>query len=444
MTRGRRIVLALWDGGGTVPPLMRVARRLVERGHAVRVVADPTVEPEATAAGCSFGPWREAPHRTTRDRSADILRDYAAKSRMKYMKEELGGYFFAPGRAWTSDLLSAIDAHGAEVVLTDAMLVWGVLAAEARGLPSAALFSMPYYLPEPAMTPPGAAMLRVPRWLRGPRDAFLRWITDRMFDMFLSHVNGVRVGHRLPPLRHTLDQVRRADARIVLTSRAFDHDGAGAPPGVCWAGPQLDDPTWVEPWTAPWPADDRRPLVVVGLSSTFQDHAALTQRLVDALADLPVRGLVTLGPALRDGEVIGRGDVVVRRSVPHDVVLRGAALLVTHAGHGTALKGLSHGVPMLCIPMGRDQDDNAARIAALGAGLTLRPKASVEELRAAIRRMLDTPSYGEAARRVSATIARAEGERDAVEVIEELAARGTPAADARIATPAASPGPLAP
>ena len=99
---------------------------------------------------------------------------------------------------------------------------------------------------------------------------------------------------------------------------------------------------------------------------------------------------------------------------------------------------------MLCIPMARDQHDNAARIAALGAGLTLRPKASVEELRAAIRRMLDTPSYGEAARRVSATIARAEGERDAVEVIEELAARGTPAADARIATPAASPGPLAP
>jgi len=40
----------MWDGGGTVPPELGVARRLVARGHSVRVLADPVIEDEARAA----------------------------------------------------------------------------------------------------------------------------------------------------------------------------------------------------------------------------------------------------------------------------------------------------------------------------------------------------------------------------------------------------------
>src|SRR4051812_31141908 len=57
-----RFLLAIIDGGGTVPPAMGVAAELVRRGHAVTVLADPTVAPAARAAGCGFTPWRLAPH----------------------------------------------------------------------------------------------------------------------------------------------------------------------------------------------------------------------------------------------------------------------------------------------------------------------------------------------------------------------------------------------
>ena len=57
-----RILLALIDAGGTVPPAVGVAAELVRRGHQVRVLADPTVAAAASAAGCAFTPWREAPH----------------------------------------------------------------------------------------------------------------------------------------------------------------------------------------------------------------------------------------------------------------------------------------------------------------------------------------------------------------------------------------------
>src|SRR6476660_5925930 len=60
--RGGGFLLAMIDVGGTVPPALGVATDLVRRGHQVRVLADPTIEVAALAAGCAFSPWQEAPH----------------------------------------------------------------------------------------------------------------------------------------------------------------------------------------------------------------------------------------------------------------------------------------------------------------------------------------------------------------------------------------------
>ena len=79
---------------------------------------------------------------------------------------------------------------------------------------------------------------------------------------------------------------------------AFDFPARALPPNVRYVGPQLDDPAWAQPWTSPWPDDHPDPLMVVGLSSTFQDQGALLQKVIDALGGMRVRGLMTLGPAL--------------------------------------------------------------------------------------------------------------------------------------------------
>ncbi len=60
--RPGRFLVAIIDGGGTVPPALGLARSLVGRGHQVQVLADPTVAADAETAGCAFSPWREAPH----------------------------------------------------------------------------------------------------------------------------------------------------------------------------------------------------------------------------------------------------------------------------------------------------------------------------------------------------------------------------------------------
>jgi UDP:flavonoid glycosyltransferase YjiC (YdhE family) len=115
---------------------------------------------------------------------------------------------------------------------------------------------------------------------------------------------------------------------------------------------------------------------VVGFSTTFQNHHTRVQQVIDALADWRVRGLVTLGPALDSPGFHAPANVVLCASAPHAQVFPYASAVVTHAGHGTVIRALAHGVPLVCLPPGRDQPGNAARVAFHGAGIRLTAKAA--------------------------------------------------------------------
>jgi AcrR family transcriptional regulator len=61
----RRFVLTMWEGGGTIPPELGVARRLLDRGHLVHVWLIPPSSSEPRRWGARSRPWRRAPHRTS-------------------------------------------------------------------------------------------------------------------------------------------------------------------------------------------------------------------------------------------------------------------------------------------------------------------------------------------------------------------------------------------
>ena len=77
---------------------------------------------------------------------------------------------------------------------------------------------------------------------------------------------------------------------------------------------------------------------------------AALQRVIDALGALPVRGVVTTGPALDAAALRPRENVTVVPSAPHRLVPQQAALVVTHGGHGTVIEALAAGVPMVVLP----------------------------------------------------------------------------------------------
>jgi MGT family glycosyltransferase len=226
-------------------------------------------------------------------------------------------------------------------------------------------------------------------------------MTRRLFDRGLPAFNATRRGLGLAPVSSVLDHAVSGDRILLLTSRAFEFPQFSPPANVRFVGPRLEDPAWAGDWSAP-PGDS--PLVLVGLSTTFMDQRATLQRIAAALGELDVRAVMTTGPAVAPADVEASPNVTVVESAPHALVLRDAAAVVTHGGHGTMIKALAAGVPVVAIPMGRDQLDNAARLVACGAGVRVPGRARAGRIARAVRSVLEQPDYAAQAGRLADVI----------------------------------------
>ena len=142
----------------------------------------------------------------------------------------------------------------------------------------------------------------------------------------------------------------------------------------------------------------------MSFSTSHQGQREVLQRVVNGLAQLPVEGVVTLGEAMATVQLRLPAHVTVAAYLPHDTLLPRTAVVVTHAGHGTVMSALAHGVPLVCLPMGRDQHTNAARVAAVGAGIALDATASPQEVARAVERVLVDRSFSESANRLRMAI----------------------------------------
>ena len=432
-----RFMFVMFEGGGNVPVQLAIARRLVGRGHAVRVLSDPAVKADAIAAGCTFAPFGSAPRHNFRDRDRDLVRDWAVRDPRRQIARMAEHVLFGPAERYARDLLAELERTPADALAIDCLLFGALAGAERSGLPTAQLCHMPYTVPTPGVPPFGLGLQPARGMLGRLRDRILGGISRRMFEKLGRRpLNAARAALGLEPLASVFDQARRQGRVLVLTARSFDFASrVPLPPNVMYAGPQLDDPGWVAPWTSPWPEDAEEPLVLVTLGSTFQNQLPVTQRVIDALASLPVRGLVTTGGAVDVDELRLPANVVAVTSAPHHQVMPRVALVVTHGGHGTVMKALSHARPMLCVPLGRDQADNAARVRAAGVGLSARPSARVRTIRARILRLLADRTFLEGARRLAAEIAADVAADRAVVELEGLGAVQRPARSEALSGP---------
>jgi MGT family glycosyltransferase len=240
-----------------------------------------------------------------------------------------------------------------------------------------------------------------------------------VFRTGLPALNQARAEFGLAPLRDGLDLVGKADQILVCSSPSYDFAPGSVPANVCYVGPQLDDAAGAASGSPP-----DRPLVLVGLSSTIMRQEGLLQRAADALGQLPVRGLITTGPAVDPAVIVAPPNVTITRWVRHADVLPHCSAVITHGGHGTVMKALIAGVPLVVVPLGRDQPDNAARVVHAGAGIRLRKRASASALRAATAQVIEDPRYRAAARRMAGRLAAERDDNLAVDQLEQLATSG--------------------
>lgn len=412
-----RILIALWDGGGNSPPVLSLAGALVGRGHDVRVIADRSLSAAVERSGADHIEWDTAPQRSSAHPDTEFIRDYEARTPSGAVGRLRDRLIVGPARAFMEDTQSAIERFRPDVVLVENLLLGSQIAAEASGLPCISLVpniypgrvtgSPPFGL---GMSPRDSAVGRV-------RDRVVAAVGDRMWNVRLDELNSLRRSAGLRPVATVFGALELPDRVLVMTSAAFEFtQGLGVPSNVIYCGPRLEDPDWAKAWEPP---EGHLPLVLASLSTTTQNQHQTLPRVVDALGRLPVRGVVTTGPSAQPVSP-GRDNVTVLSSAPHSALLRHAGATVSHGGHGTVIKSLAAGVPLVCIPVSRDQPDTAARVVAAGAGIRLRAGASARTIARAVDEVLTDSAYAEGAARMARAIAAdREGDR-AVEEIESL------------------------
>ena len=394
--RGGRFLLAMIDAGGTVPPALGLAADLIRRGHQVRVLADPTIEASARSAGCGFTPWRDAPHFNSRAEQTAMIAAMEGRNPVRAV-QAVKGY---AGKDMTSrfagDVVATVRDSPVDAILADGLP--GILiGAQSTGLPTAALLAQTYLRPTPGLPLLGTGWSPARSVPGRARDRLAPSMATWLLNRTLPRLNAVTTRYGQSPLDDVFELFDRCRRVLVLTSPSFDFAAPRLPGNVRYVGPQLQDPDWAA--SAGWHRPGTDPLVLVATSSIYQHQADLLQRTAHALGRLPVHAILTTGPAIDPSTIQAPPNVEVMPAAPHSRILPEASAVITHAGHGTVLKSLAAGVPLICIPMGRDQNDNTVRVLRLGAGIRLKQRSTPGQIAAAVSEILHNPQYTTAARR---------------------------------------------
>lgn len=416
----KRYIFTTWEGGGNVSPAMTVARKLSQLGHCVRFMCDESARGEAVANGIEFRSWKEAPNRPDRKPASCPVRDWEVASPPEGVQRLMDRIMIGPALAYAQDLIAELDREPADLVLTSEMLPGVMAACESRGQAFAILAVNLCFYPFPGMPAFGPGLPPPQTEEERALQAQTVDATIQMFDTGLERLNAARHQLGLAPLMHVADQALGADAFLLGTSRSFDFPVDVLPPQIRYVGPLLDEPSWTKNWEPQ--GDAQLPLVAVGFSTTFQNHAATLQKVIDAAASLPIRVLVTRGP-VSECELRPAANTWIVESAPHNEVMKHASIVVTHGGHGTVMRALAHKRPMLLIPHGRDQNENAIRVTERGAGLSLPLDANVEEIRFCLEQLLENAAFKDSATKLGNAIETGEGDIDLVSLLEALAAK---------------------
>jgi UDP:flavonoid glycosyltransferase YjiC (YdhE family) len=180
---------------------------------------------------------------------------------------------------------------------------------------------------------------------------------------------------------------------------------------------------WEPPGAAvvsPPPGDG--PLVIVAPSTSHDPRQRLVRAALEGLRGLDVRVLASLDrrPAARPMRAGRRTRLVNWMSYTH--AMSDASLVICHGGHGTVVRALESGVPLLVVPHSGDMAENAARLDWAGLGVRLPWRfASATTMRLAVERALRVSvEQGARARELADWTAAHDGAAHAARLLEEL------------------------
>jgi UDP:flavonoid glycosyltransferase YjiC (YdhE family) len=395
-----KVFLGAFGDPGHAFPMLALGSALAARGHDVHLETWKRWRPAAEALGIAFADAPE--YQVFPTPSARHLKPYEAA--VKAARE-------------TGAMLERMRP---DVAVADIMTPAAWLAAEVCDVPVATL--VPHVFPALA---PGFPIYSI--GARLPRTRVGRELWRRLGDRFVT-----------PSLELGRDQLNESRRRLGLPPLPYVHTGLSRSLTLVATMPELEYPRAWPAWTRvvgpllweptegaqvePPPGDG--PVVLIAPSTAQDREHVLLRAALAGLADEPVRVIATWNRREPDPPVAVPANAVLVPWLSYSQTMPSCDLVVAHGGHGTLMRALACGCPVVLSPAGGDMAENAARVDWAGLGVRLpRRWCTPRGMRAAVRRALARPSLGVAARRTAAWIAANPAGPRAVDEIERWATR---------------------
>ena len=192
------------------------------------------------------------------------------------------------------------------------------------------------------------------------------------------------------------------------------------PERVSFVGPCFGKRTDQGGWNRPADVEN---VLLVSLGSAYTRQPEFYRQCLAAFGDLPGWHVVLqIGKYVSESE-LGEipQNVEVHSWVPQLEILKQADAFVTHAGMGGSSEGLYCGLPMIAVPQGSDQFDNADLLVKLGVARRLdTPDATADALRTALLELTNDPAVARRSAELRAEALTQGGTPRAADLIEDL------------------------
>jgi MGT family glycosyltransferase len=345
-----------------------------------------------------------------------------------YQESRIALELFTSGAvSTTKDILRRLERQPTEVLVADFAFFPAALAAEKLGLPWVAVYHSGLPFRGPGVPPWGSGL---PIGTEGPE---------------LQRAEAAEA-EVLAGLRRKLDKVRRElgldpGPEDVLRTPAspwlnlvVSHEAIEAPrthlgPSCFYIGPCFSTRRGTD--AEGFPFDKLRTdafKVYVSMGTVFNDRPEVFRTLLRGL-DLPgVQVIVSGGaayPSLASGPL--PSNVLLFRRVPQVDLLPRMDLVIGHGGNNSTNETLAAGKPLLVVPVGGEQHDNARRVEYLGAGLFLpHQELTPDNVRRAVTRLREEPSFRVKAEALRTHLETTDGPATASALITLLARQRAP------------------
>ena len=319
------------------------------------------------------------------------------------------------------DLPAAVKKAQVSMLLVDQMEPAGGTVAEYLGLPFVTVCNALALNREPDIPPPFTPWSYRSAWWARMRNGMGYAFSDRLTRPITRIVEDYRKDWNLPPHRSPEDSFSPL-AQISQQPPLFDFPRRQLPGNFHYAGPLRKKSPRSIPF--PWDRLDGRPLIYASLGTLQNSRLNVFRCFAEACAGIDAQLVITHGGGLDSAEAATLpGNPVVVAYAPQLDLLSRARLTLTHAGLNTVIDSLTHGVPLIAIPITYEQPAIAERVRYTGTGEVISLSGlNPRRLREALLRLLAPHARcRENARRVGESIRQAGGVIRVADVITERA-----------------------